>query len=83
MAEHETLFERLARERGITVGEMRAMVSARIERGLHDPDPEKRKQWERIPCAGETPTPEELLRYVVETLEAEGREDLLSWYPNL
>lgn len=83
MAEQETLFERLARERNITVEEMRAVISARIEKGLHDPDPEIRAQWERIPCAGEVPTPEELLRYVVEKLEAEGREDLLSWYPNL
>ena len=83
MAEQETLFQRLARERGITVEEMRAIISARIEKGLHDPDPEKRAQWERIPCAEEIPTPEELLRYVVEKLEAEGREDLLSWYPNL
>lgn len=83
MAEQETLFERLARERGITVEEMRAIISPRIEKGLHDPDPEKRAQWERIPCAGEVPTPEELLRYVVKKLKAEGREDLLSWYPNL
>lgn len=28
MAEQETLFERLARERGITVEEMRAIISA-------------------------------------------------------
>ena len=83
MAEQETLFEKLARERNITVEEMRAIISARIEQGLHDPDPEIRAQWGRIPCAGEVPTPEELLRYVVEKLEAEGREDLLSWYPNL
>lgn len=83
MEEQETLFERLARERGITVEEMRAIISARIEKGLHDPDPKKRAQWERIPCAGEVPTPEELLRYVVKKLKAEGREDLLSWYPNL
>lgn len=83
MAEQETLFERLACERGITVEEMRAIISARIEKGLHDPDPEKRAQWERIPCAGEIPTPDELLRYIVEKLEADGREDLLSWYPNL
>ena len=83
MAEQEMLFERLARERGITVEEMRAIISARIERGLHDPDPEKRAKWERIPCAGEVPTPEELLSYVVKKLKAEGREDLLSWYPNL
>lgn len=83
MAEQETLFEKLARERNITVEEMRAIISARIEKGLHDPDPEIRAQWKRIPCAGEVPTPEEWLRYAVERLREEGREDLLCWYPNL
>ena len=57
MGEH--LFERLARERNITVEEMRAIISARIEAGMNDPDPEKRAQWERIPRAGKIPTPEE------------------------
>ena len=37
MREH--IFERMARERGITVEEMRAIISARIERGWNDPDP--------------------------------------------
>lgn len=81
--EEETLFERLARERNITVEEMRAIISARIEAGMNDPDPEKRAQWERIPSAGKIPTPEEWLRYAVERIEAEGRGDLLRWYPNL
>ena len=81
--EEETLFERLARERNITVEEMWAIISARIEAGMNDPDPEKRAQWERIPCAGNIPTPEEWLRYAVERIEAEGRGDLLRWYPNL
>ena len=81
--EEETVFERLARERNITVEEMRAIISARIEAGMNDPDPEKRAQWERIPCAGNIPTLEEWLRYAVERIEAEGRGDLLRWYPNL
>lgn len=79
----EYLFERLARERNITVEEMREIISARIERGWNDPDPEKRAQWRKIPCAGEIPTPDEWLRYAVERLQEEGREDLLRWYPNL
>lgn len=81
MGEH--LFERLARERNITVEEMRAIISARIEKGWNDPNPEKRAQWRKIPCEGEIPTPDEWLRYSVEKLQAEGREDLLRWYPNL
>lgn len=59
MGEH--LFERLARERNIKVEEMRTIISARIETGMNDPDPEKRAQWERIPRAGKIPTPEEWL----------------------
>ena len=81
--EEETVFERLARERNITVEEMRAIISARIEAGMNDPDPEKRAQWGRIPRAGKIPTPEEWPRYAVERIEAAGRGDLLRWYPNL
>ena len=76
MEKPKTLFERLARERGISVEEMRAIISARIEQGMNDPDPIKRASWERIPRAGDIPTPEEWLRYAVEQLEAEGRGDL-------
>lgn len=81
MEEH--IFECFARERGITVEEMRAIISARIERGWNDPNPEKQAQWRKIPCAGEIPTPDEWLKYAVERLKEEGREDLLCWYPNL
>ena len=81
--EEETFFERLVRERNITVEEMRDIILVRIEAGMNDPDPEKRAQWERIPCAGNIPTLEEWLRYAVERIEAEGRGDLLRWYPNL
>ena len=81
MVEH--IFERLARERGIAVEEMRTIISARIEKGWNDPDPEKREQWRKIPCSGEIPTPDEWLRYAVEKLQEEGREDLLWRYPNL
>ena len=81
MEEH--IFERFARERGITVEEMRAIISARIERGWNDPDLEKQAQWRKIPCAGEIPTSDEWLKYVVERLEEEGREDLLHCNFNL
>lgn len=77
MAEQETLFERLAYERNISVEEMRERIAARIERGWNDPDPEKRAQWRKIPCDGEIPTPEEWLKYAVERLIEEGEEFLL------
>lgn len=80
MAEQETLFERLARKRNITVEEMRERIADRIERGCNDPDPGKREQWRKIPCEGEIPTPEEWLKYAVEKLTEEEREDLLRRY---
>lgn len=61
----EHLFERLARERNITVEEMRAIISARIAKGWNDPNPEKRAQWRKIPCAGDIPTPNEWLKYAM------------------
>ena len=69
MEKHENFFERLARERNITVEEMKQIISDRIEQGLHDSDPAKRKSWEAIPCKGNVPTPEEWLKYAVEKLE--------------
>ena len=78
MAEH--IFERLARERGITIEEMRAIISARIESGWKDPDPEKRAQWRKIPCAGELPTPDEWLSYVLKKIKEDGQEGLIRHY---
>ena len=80
MAEH--IFERLARKRGIAVEEMRAIISAQIEKGWNDPDLEKRAQWRKIPCKGEVPTPDEWLRYVVEKIHLDGKSDLLRRYRN-
>ena len=55
MEKPKTLFECWAQERNITVEEMRAIIAARIEAGMNDPDPEKRASWERIPRAEEIP----------------------------
>ena len=73
-------FERLAEEQKITVEKMRAIIAARMEAGMNDPDPEKQASWERIPRTGEIPMPEKWLRYAAERLEAEGRWDLLRWH---
>lgn len=80
MEKHKNFFERLACERNISVEEMKEIISERIEQGLHDPDPKKRKSWEAIPCEGDVPTPEEWLKYVVEKLEKNGQEDMLKWF---
>lgn len=76
MKKHENFFERLARERNISVEEMRKIISDRIEQGLNDPDLEKRKSWAAIPCKGDVPTPEEWLNYVVEKMQTNNQGDL-------
>ena len=59
MPEYNTLFEKLAQERNISVEEMRSIIAARIAAGMNDPDSVRRAQWEKIPHTGEVPTPEE------------------------
>ena len=73
-------FVMLAERDHTTVEKVKEKISKRIWEGLHDPDPERRAQWERIPCAGDVPTPEEWLRYSVKRLKEDGREDLLRHY---
>ena len=83
LEKEEHLFERLARERNITVEEMREIISARIEKGWNDPEPEKREQWRKIPCAGDIPTPDEWLRYVVERLKNDDFKIFLQFYSDI
>ena len=73
-------FAMLAERDHTTVEKVKEKISKRIWEGLHDPDPKRRAQWERIPCAGDVPTPEEWLRYSVKRLREDGREDLLRHY---
>ncbi len=79
MAVQKTIFDKWAKERGITTEEMKKIILERIKKGLNDPDPEKRAQWEKIPHAGKIPTPEEWINYIVKKLKEYGREDLLQW----
>ena len=71
MPEYRTFFEKLARDRNITVEEMKAIISTCIKSGMNDPDPIRRAQWEKIPHTGDMPTPEEWLSYVVRKLESD------------
>ena len=80
MQEH--IFERMARERNISVDEMRAIISYRIEKGWNDKDPVKREQWRKIPCAVDIPTPDEWLRYAIGRIKNNSQEDLLRRYLN-
>ena len=80
MYNNNSFFKRMTEERGITEEELKELIQRRIIAGLNSIDPALRKQWEAIPHAGDIPTPEEYIRYVVKKLTAEGREDLLRRY---
>lgn len=45
------LFECVAKDSHISAEDMRAQLAARIQKGMNDPDPVRRAQWEEIPCA--------------------------------
>ena len=78
MQEH--IFERIARERNISVEEMRAIISDRIEKGRNDKDPVKREQWRKIPCAGGIQISDEWLSYVIKKIKDDGQGSLLRKY---
>ena len=63
MSEQDALFERLARERNITVEEMKGIISARILKGRNNLNPIRPGQWRKIPCSGEVPASEEWMQY--------------------
>lgn len=65
---------------GITVEEMRAIISVRIENGWNDSNPEKREQWRKIPCKEELPISDEWLGYAVERIRDDNKADLLHRY---
>jgi len=67
--ESEHLFEYLTKQRGISVPELRKLISIRIESGILSDNPLEKSQWERIPHKGQIPTPDEWLQYVIATLK--------------
>lgn len=56
---------------------MRKIISERIEKGLHNPDLEKRNLREAIPYKEDMPTPKEWLKYAVGKWESNKQKDLL------
>lgn len=71
------LFEYLAKQRGISVPELRKLISIRIESGILSDNPLEKSQWERIPHKGQIPTPDEWLQYVIVTLKKEELDHFL------
>ena len=64
----EQALQEVARQNNTTVEEVRKEIKLAMLVGLCNPDPNVQAMWKEVPCAGDVPTPEELIDYMVEKL---------------
>ena len=62
----EQALQTVAIRDGTTVYEVRKEIKLAMLAGLCNTDPAVQTKWKEIPCAGDVPTPEELITYVAE-----------------
>ncbi len=60
--------EIIAKKEGISAEEVKTEIGRAISYALKSNDPDIQKFWKNIPCAGETPTVEEIIAYLAEQL---------------
>lgn len=61
----EEVLEYIAKREGISVEKVRKEIKLAMFAGLVSSDPKAQEAWKQIPCAGDIPTPEELIAYYV------------------
>lgn len=61
----EQALQEVALRNRTTVEEVRKEIKLAMLAGLCNTDPAVQAKWRDIPCAGEVPTPEELITYIV------------------
>lgn len=59
-----------ARREGITEEEFRAEMTDALMEGYNNPDPNIQAVWKTVPCAGDVPTPEEVIIWASARLTA-------------
>ena len=64
----ERSIRRIAEREQSTPEQVRKHIQVAMLSGLLSETPSIREQWQRIPCSGEIPTPEELIAYYVNEL---------------
>lgn len=62
------IFRELAARDRTSEFEVQRQIEIAIQTGIQNPDPAIRAQWEKVPCTGEIPTPEELILYIVQQI---------------
>lgn len=60
----------IAMQEGVTVEEVRKQIKLAMLSGMRSQDPVVQARWERIPCKGELPMPEELITYIATQVDA-------------
>ena len=56
----------LAKQKGISEGEVRREIEVAIAEGMKSPEPQAQSFWKTIPHKGEKPTPEEVIAYIAD-----------------
>lgn len=64
----EEAIQEVSLRHNTTVEEVRKEIKLAMLVGLCNTDPAVQAKWKEIPCAGEVPTPEELITYIVEII---------------
>lgn len=60
--------ERTAQVNGVSVNQVYKEIEATIEEAMATSDPRARALWSKIPCAGDRPTPAELIAFLTELI---------------
>ena len=74
------IFERIAADNQTTAAEVRSNIEAAIRAGIADPDAAVQDEWAKVPCKGDAPSPEEVLRYIVRRAKKENVDVLFRRY---
>ena len=64
----EHAFREVALRHNTTVEEVRNEIRLAMLAGLCNTDPAVQAKWNKMPCAGKEPTPEELIAYIAKAL---------------
>ncbi len=62
------VFGTIAAREGVSVEKIKNDILFAMEIGMANPDPKVKSVWSSIPCAGEKPTPEELLIWAIKKM---------------
>lgn len=70
----EKILKKVARANGVTVREVKTEIQAAINEAWKNPPDDAAAAFQRkVPCAGEIPTPDEFIRFMVNEIRINNR----------